>query len=179
MKKMSLISVKIGWFGALAKNFLFFENVFKNTKYIFLNGNYTIKRWAKQLSISVNCNYIVPQISFLLLISKIIKAIKKPKITQLTLEGAGWGMFLHKNNAAQKLELRLGYTQRIYLLVPTEITAYIRKKFLFLESFNNIGLGNFVAFICLQRVPQVFTGRGFWKKRQKRLLKEVKKKIKV
>lgn len=179
MKKFLLASIKVGWFGVLAKEFLFFENVLKSKKYILIGSNYTIARELKQLSLLVNYTYVSAKVSFLLLMSKIIKAIKTSKITQLTLEGAGWGMFLHKHDAVQQLELRLGYTQRIYLLIPTKINAYIRKKFLFLESFNSMCLGNFVAFICLQRMPQVFTGRGFWKKRQKRFLKEVKKKIKV
>lgn len=75
------------------------------------------------------------------------------------------------------LNLKLGHSHLISIIIPYQITISIFKKKLILSSYNKISLGNFCSLIYKFKPINIFTGKGLLKKKHFFKLKEYIKKI--
>lgn len=74
------------------------------------------------------------------------------------------------------LELKLGYSHKILLLVPKNLNIIVKKKKFLIEGVNKVVVGNFVNKIINFKPLNNYTGKGLWlKSYQKFILKEIKK----
>jgi len=94
---------------------------------------------------------------------------------QLSLKGSGYRfVFFSKTKT---LELKLGFTHKKYVALPFDnsINIVMQKPTLILLSFNFAQLGNFSNSIKKTKIPNSYTGRGFWNLKDKQKLKVIKK----
>jgi len=93
----------------------------------------------------------------------------------LRLKGLGYRVLFNSNNL-NKTELRLGYSHKIFLDINKEFYRIkIKKNKILIGSSDPIEVGNFATKIKKLRNMNIFTGKGFYYKREKILLKEFKK----
>ena len=91
---------------------------------------------------------------------------------QLILKGLGFKM---QKNLDNSLELKLGFSHKIFLKIPKELTVNINKNKISIEGFNKILVGNFIEKIRSLKIPDDYKGKGFWHKNENKILKAIKK----
>jgi hypothetical protein len=103
--------------------------------------------------------------------------INKTKIfyKQLILRGSGFKViFFSKLN---ELELKLGFTHKKYVVLPSlsNLEIVIRKPVLIALDYNTNRLGNFIRSIKNTKQTNFYSGRGFWDLKEQQNLKVIKK----
>jgi hypothetical protein len=94
---------------------------------------------------------------------------------KLLLKGLGFKITCSTNK--QTLTFKLGYSHLVSLGVPCGVSLVkIGKNYLIFSGFDSSLLGNFITAIQRLRFPDVYKGKGFWKKYEKKTLKLFKKK---
>jgi len=106
-----------------------------------------------------------------------IRFLTQTQITyqQLILKGSGFKIsFLSKLN---QLELKLGFTHKKYIFIPTQskLNVVLQKPMLVALDYNRARLGNFIKSIKNTREINVYSGRGFWDFKKQQKLKAIKK----
>jgi len=87
----------------------------------------------------------------------------------------GLGFRIRHLSTLNSLELKLGFSNLIYVLIPLNINVICKKNLLTLESFNSVSIGNFVFLIKSLKYPDSYQGKGLWYKNEIQKLKPVKK----
>jgi large subunit ribosomal protein L6 len=101
-----------------------------------------------------------------------IKNVIKKK---LILKGIGYKMSFSTN--LENIVFKLGYSHLIVLPIPEQIfNVSIVKNLISMQSYDITFLGNFLAKIRGFRVPDSYKGKGFLRKNEKLILKQLKKK---
>jgi len=93
----------------------------------------------------------------------------------LALRGNGWNVFLSNDSGIQRLELRLGFTKSIFISVPSCLQIYLLKGKILIEGLDKGLVRSFASLLREHKKPNIYTGKGFWKYREKILLRSVKK----
>lgn len=112
---------------------------------------------------------------FLVHLNQCLKQLRKVRSITFLIKGVGLKINLINNSY---INLKLGYSHLISLVLPLNLTISIFKKKIILVSYNKVLLGNFGSIIYSYRPINVFTGKGLLKKRKKKFkLKSYIKKI--
>lgn len=109
-------------------------------------------------------------------ITRLELAVKTINITfkrKLTLKGLGFRIKVCEN---KKVEFKIGFSHLIYLTIPSNLKIRTNKNFMYLQSNDNVLLGNFIDKVISLKAPDSYKGKGFWYKYQEKILKVVKKK---
>lgn len=102
-----------------------------------------------------------------------LKNINNTFKRKLILKGLGFRITIFENKI---IEFKLGFSHLISLKIPQNIKAKSKKNFLYLESNDNVLIGNFIDKIVSLKSPDSYKGKGFWLKYQTKTLKIIKKK---
>jgi len=121
-------------------------------------------------SLNVKYHYTIFQ-SFNAFLVNWLKKIEKPFIKKLFLKGLGLKALIDLNS----LELKLGFSHVVKILIPNSITMTIKKTTLKFESSDLLLLGNFLYQIRNLKYPNTYKGKGIWYKNEIKTLKAVKK----
>jgi large subunit ribosomal protein L6 len=120
---------------------------------------------------TLNVSFFNNYVTFLI---KWLKSFEKPYRRTLILKGLGLKANLINNN--KTLELKLGFSNILYVSVPNDsFLVHINKNNITFESYNLVELGNFIAKIRSLKVPNVYKGKGIWYKNEIQTLKVIKK----
>lgn len=93
----------------------------------------------------------------------------------ILIRGVGLKVTLIKEPVTS-LELKLGYSHKIFLAIPKTLNVIVKKKKLLVEGSDKVLVGNFVNKIIHFKLLNNYTGKGLWlKSYQKFILKEIKK----
>lgn len=87
----------------------------------------------------------------------------------------GLGMRIRYIYALNTLELKLGFSNLIYILVPHTIKVLRSKNLLMIEGSSSVLVGNFSYLIRNLKRPDAYQGKGLWYKNELKKLKPVKK----
>jgi len=137
-------------------------DILKEEDFLILNLN----------SDSNECSFIFNK--FFLLLSSWIKNLEKPFKKSLILKGLGFRITLGADSTY--LELKLGFSHLIKVLIPTdEVKVSVIKNILIVEGFDPMHVGNFIERIRNLKFPDIYKGKGFWYKNEIISLKEIKK----
>lgn len=101
-----------------------------------------------------------------------IKNVIKKK---LILKGIGYRISFSTN--LENIVFKLGYSHLIILPIPEQIfNVSIVKNLISMQSYDITFLGNFLAKIRGFRIPDSYKGKGFIRKNEKLIVKQLKKK---
>lgn len=93
----------------------------------------------------------------------------------IKIRGVGLKIML-KNLSKKFLELKLGYSHKILVMVPKSLNVIIKKKKILIEGLDKVSVGNFVRKVINFKPLNIYTGKGLWVKSYNKLvLKEIKK----
>lgn len=147
--------------------------LFNKKKYVFLTN---------ELAFSKNNDFLLlkggllsPD-KFLLIVNifkKCLKNLSKIFSKKLILKGLGLRVNLSKDK--KSLELKLGFSHIITVLIPNGITVKINKNIISAYSANSSFLGNFLFKVKHLKYPNSYKGKGIWYKNETKLLKVIKK----
>lgn len=147
----------------------------KSKIYLYLPFEIQVEKKNNYLIFSIekeNHQYILT--SFLKIFDRLLKKNKRHCYKKLTLTGLGFRInFLNKE---KKLRFKLGYSHLIDIAVPDDLTILARKNTLHVIGHDPILIGNFCKKIKHLKYPNIYSGKGFWYKNEKRDLKIFKKK---
>lgn len=89
----------------------------------------------------------------------------------------GLGFRINLSSDLKFIELKLGYSHSISILIPENtVKVTIQKNILIVEGFDKVEVGNFLNRIRLLKTPDSYKGKGFWYPYEKENLKVIKKK---
>lgn len=140
--------------------------------YILLPHNFFLKKKKGQLYI---LNYVPFNNKFFIKFKNYLMQFSHLKFKKVLIKGVGIKFNLVYKNSQVFLELKLGYTHLVILPIPLSLKIYITKKSIFVESYNNILLGNFIFLLQNCKKFNIFTGKGLWLKGKMPVLKEFRK----
>lgn len=166
--KMSLIFIN-------TDKFLVFKNL-SNTKYVSAPLSSLCSKNDNLLTLSYNssnADLLAEFNQFVTRVDTTIKSLNNTFRRKLTLKGLGFRITLIEN---KKIEFKLGFSHLIQLNIPQHLKVKVKKNFIYLESNNNVLLGNFMDKIISLKAPDSYKGKGFWYKYQEKTLKALKKK---
>ena len=114
--------------------------------------------------------------AFILLLNKNLTLLKFPFYIKMFLKGLGYKIKIIKLGLESFLEFKLGYSNLIFLKIPSSsVVVTLKKTSLILSGFGKVEIGNFANQIYNLRRPNVYTSKGFRYKRQRLQLKDIKK----
>ena len=178
MKVIKFFNVqKIAFLSSYTINFLCFQiyDVYK----FFLFSNFCVfKKNKKNIVLFFNCDYFLSKrLTFLLKVAffffiRFIKFLQIVTCRILILRGKGWGVFLEKPiNGFQRLELRLGFSMRVFLYLPVGLKIFFSRAKILIEGLDSHLVNSFANLLNEYKRPNIYTGKGFWKYREKRVLR--------
>lgn len=95
---------------------------------------------------------------------------------KLYIYGLGYKVILEeKKNANSVLQIKVGLSHIIKLVVPTNLKVVVKKSILLVEGYDRVLVGNFVSIIRHLKKPDAYIGKGFWYNQEKINLKLMKK----
>lgn len=109
---------------------------------------------------------------FYLFLCNQFKNLQKPIIKCLLFKGLGLKVHLLTEKF---LQLKLGYSHLINIIIPKDIKVTSIKNFLLIEGINAARVGNFADFIKKKRLPDLYKGKGIFSKNEIIKLKIIKK----
>lgn len=112
---------------------------------------------------------------FLAQFNFLVKLQTLPLIKKLILKGLGLKVKIYKINGNKFLELKLGFSHLIKVIVPKYIYIKVNKTLIFISAKNKALLGNFLYHIHNLKKPNAYKGKGIWYKNEIKVLKAVKK----
>jgi ribosomal protein L6P/L9E len=140
--------------------FLVFKNL-SNIKYVSAPLSSLCSKNDNLLTLSYNssnANLLAQFNQFVTRVDATIKSLNNTYRKKLTLKGLGFRITLIEN---KKIEFKLGFSHLIQLNIPQNLKVKIKKNFIFLESNNNVLLGNFMDKIISLKAPDSYKGKGF------------------
>jgi ribosomal protein L6P/L9E len=87
-----------------------------------------------------------------------LKNINNTFKRKLILKGLGFRITVLAN---KMIEFKIGFSHLITLKIPQNIKAKSKKNFLYLESNDNVLIGNFIDKIVSLKTPDSYKGKGF------------------
>lgn len=95
-----------------------------------------------------------------------------------TLKIKGLGLRVNFSENLKSLVFKLGFSHLINLVIPEEIFVSLnkKKKYIVLESIDNIKLNKFTDQIKILKTPNAYKGKGIFFKHTQEKLKVIKKK---
>lgn len=168
-------NLKTSMFFINTDKFLVFKNLI-NIKYVSAPISSLCSKNGNLLTLSCNSSDVslITQFNqFLIRVDVAIKSLNSTYRGKLTLKGLGFRIVLIEN---KKIEFKLGFSHLIQLNIPQNLKVKTKKNFIYLESNNNVLLGNFMDKIISLKAPDSYKGKGFWYKYQEKTLKALKKK---
>ncbi len=171
-------------FISCSENFKFYYLITTQDEYLVVEN---FDGYKKYLSFQLTSLKIEVQQKFLILkytnffiyklYKNFIQNLSNKTLHQLSLNGIGWNIFLFisKDNTFQYLELKLGFSQKLKIIIPNTLSVFVNKKKIFIEGYNSVLVGNFIAKLQSYKPVNLYTGKGFLKKREFFNLKEIKK----
>lgn len=111
--------------------------------------------------------------SFLLSLRTWIKLLDKYYVGKVLLKGLGLRVSFSKNFI--NLELKLGFSHLVTILIPNGIKIFLLKGAIIAKSKNKLLVGNFLYRLRKLKVPNSYKGKGIWYKNEVKLLKIIKK----
>ena len=177
-KKNLRITTKVFFLTLNKKNLLVLTTQNLKKKYIEIPYCVEIEKIDDFLTLNLKNDSNPADISifnkFSLSLSAWIKNVDKPFKKSLILKGLGFRITVSPDSKC--LELKLGYSHLIKILIPSdEIKVIVIKNILIVEGFDPIYVGNFIEQIRNLKYPDIYTGKGFWYKNEVISLKEIKK----
>lgn len=168
--------------GSISINFLVLNDF---SRFLLLENSLGIKKFIKiPNSISINKNkqilnfkYIkeLQTAKFFQTFFSLYQELKYTIFETIIIRGVGLKITLI-NEPIKFLELKLGYSHKIVLIIPQSLNIIVKKKKLLIEGSDKVIVGNFVNKIINFKLLNKYTGKGLWlKSYQKFVLKEIKK----
>jgi ribosomal protein L6P/L9E len=165
------------------KKFFVFKNYSSETiKYLHIPNSIKIKKEASFFIFSIEVsksNKILENFynSFILFLKNNNKIFCK----KLLLKGLGFRLSIFKDKnllSCRILKLKVGFSHFIYIKIPSNlhVTTNKKKTTLNIKSQNINFLGNFCSSLRSIKKINVYNGKGFWYKKEKKTLKIFKKK---
>jgi hypothetical protein len=162
-----------------------FLNINSSIRFLILKSNLGVKKYIKIPS----CVFISKNKQFLNF--KFIKGLQSSKFFRvffslyqefkykifktIIIRGVGLKITL-LDELIPFLELKLGYSHKILLVIPKNLNVVVKKKKILIEGSDKVLVGNFVNKIISLKPLNNYTGKGLWlKSYQKIFLKEIKK----
>jgi len=96
-------------------------------------------------------------------------------IKKLVLKGLGLKVRIYTQLSFKILELKLGFSHLITIVIPKDIQVKVNKTLIFISSKNKVLLGNFLYRIHSLKAPNAYKGKGIWYKNEIKVLKVIKK----
>ena len=162
------------------KSLTFFNNQTYN-QYIPLKNipkNLNIKKKNNILTLSLIYKDLLNKLKFKNLLTYLKSSLKNlietPFQKQLILKGLGFKAEL-EITTVKKLVLKIGFSHKVNILIPKNISILVNKNIITLESFNKTEIGNFAYKIKLLKFPDIYKAKGFWDKHERISLKPIKK----
>lgn len=156
--------------------FLVLTNNLNKLLYFQIENNYLILKKKDYLYFKIfkkSQQSLVSLTKFNFFISNLEIKYKK----KLFLKGLGLRITLFQNNECHILKLKLGRSYIVDVpLKKNKINIYIKKKIIYLKSYDLGFLGNYAKKIKELKIPNSYTGKGFWYSNEKKNYKIFKKK---
>jgi ribosomal protein L6P/L9E len=163
-------------FNSKNKNLLIFKNTKLKSSFFIQVPNLVKIVFLKENSLQFFSNDAFVLNNFVKFLNKTLNVLKFPFFVKLFLKGLGFRMKLVELNLENFLELKLGYSNLIFIKVPKNfVNITIKKTSLILSGFLKSEIGNFANRIYNLRKPNKYTGKGFRFKKQRLQLKDIKK----
>lgn len=174
------ISLNLGFFKNFRYKYMYFKRnvyiLFFNSGiislYFLLPNNFFLKKEKGQLFL---LNSFPFNNKFFIKFKNYLTQFFYLKFKKILVKGIGIKFNLIYKNSQVFLELKLGYTHLILLPIPSLLKVYVTKKSIFIESYDNVLLGNFIFLLQKCKKVNVFTGKGLWLKGKIPVLKEFRK----
>ena len=96
-------------------------------------------------------------------------------IKKLVLKGLGLKAKIYTQSNSKILELKLGFSHLINIVIPNGIQVKVNKTLIFISAKNKVLLGNFLYSIHRLKAPNAYKGKGVWYKNEIKVLKIIKK----
>lgn len=110
-------------------------------------------------------------LNFQKVIIRFLKIFNKRFKKQLIIKGLGMRIRVDSN----VLELKLGFSNLLYVTIPSNLKIFRSKNLLIIEGFDQVLVGNFSFLIRKLKYPDSYQGKGLWFKNELTKLKPVKK----
>lgn len=145
-------------------------------KYFFIPKTIKIEINKKKIKLStiIKSNYIARFQLFKIWISH-LRSLKKKCFKTILIRGVGLRISFLETNS-QILQLKLGLSHLIFLVIPKTIQVLVLKKKIIVQGQDSTLVGNFSRKLMNFKKIDIFTGKGLWLKNiQKFYCKPVKK----
>tara|TARA_Y100000782_G_scaffold109770_1_gene135183 strand:- start:271 stop:807 length:537 start_codon:yes stop_codon:yes gene_type:complete len=153
--------------------FLVLKNAIGVKKYIKIPSFITVDKTNQILNFKYTKE--LQTLKFFRVFSAIYQELKYKFFETIIIRGVGLKVTLI-DKPTSFLELKLGYSHKILLSVPSDLNVIVKKKKLLVEGSDKVLVGNFVNKIINFKSLNNYTGKGLWlKSYQKFILKEIKK----
>lgn len=121
-----------------------------------------------------NDNFKKDFIKFKITFSKWLKKFNTLYVRKVLLKGLG--LKVNFSLDSKCLELKLGFSHLIKIVIPTDkIKIKLIKNTISVSGFNLVTVGNFLYRIRSLKMPNIYKGKGIWYKSETRVLKAIKK----
>jgi len=149
-----------------------------NNIYFFIPRDYTFLLENNLLTFSCFNKSILP-IEFKKFVSSLFRLLKKngsPFLKKLLFKGLGLKAALLDVGSNKVLELKLGFSHLIRIIIPqTKIGVKLIKNGLLVSGSDLVTVSNFLYKIKSLKLPNRYKGKGIWYKNEVIKLKEIKK----
>ena len=132
-----------------------------------INNIYSLKNFSSQKN--QRELFLNLQTSLIRLLQNYNKKFKKQIIIK------GLGLRIRSIPELNVLELKLGFSNLLYISIPRTIKIFKNKNLISIEGFDPVLVGNFSFLIRSLRCPDSYQGKGLWYKNEIKKLKPVKK----
>jgi len=140
--------------------------------YVLLPNNFFFKKEKGRLFL---LNYLPFNHKFFIKFKNYMMQFFHIRFKKVLVKGVGIKFNLIYKNSQIFLELKLGYTHLVVLPIPLALKIYVTKKSIFVESYDNVLLGNFLFLLQNCKKVNIFTGKGLWLRGKTPVLKEFRK----
>ena len=143
-------------------------------KYLQIPASIQLNKSDDSLILSFDQKMLEKHELFLTFLENWLKKLNNSVKKRLVLKGLGFKINI--SDDSNFLELKLGFSHVIKVLIPHEdVKVSYNKNVLTVEGIDASKVGNFVERIRNLKFPDSYKGKGFWHKNEQRVLKEIKK----
>ena len=153
------------------KEFFFCSNTF----FFSIPKAYTFTLEKDVLTLFCSCFELKNDFTkFVSVLARILKKNGNLFVKKLLFKGLGLKAFLSNENRI--LELKLGFSHIVKVVIPTsKINVQLIKNGLVVFGSNLVRVSNFLYKIKSLKLPNIYKGKGIWYKNEIIKLKEIKK----
>lgn len=148
---------------------------FSDLNYCVMPKEFRFLHLGNIISFTCNNNLLEKKfIKFIKLFKSCSQKSQKPFAKKLILKGLGLKANLSNNNSI--LELKLGFSHLVKILIPKpKVFIKLFKHTIIVYGSNLVTVKNFMFKIKNFKSPNIYKGKGIWYKNETKLLKPVKK----